>query len=113
MMKRRFLGNIGRALMLFFVGAGAHAATTDLASAPLVTSSSSSVRPNLMFVLDDSGSMGWDYLPDWANTSNQTLDRNNAYNGVAYNPSVTYAPPPFYPPRGGPRPPTHQQTPNA
>ena len=95
-MKRRFLGNIGRALLLFFVGAGAHAATTDLASAPLVTSSASSVRPNLMFVLDDSGSMGWDYLPDWANTSNQTLDRNNAYNGVAYNPSVTYTPPIFY-----------------
>ena len=23
------------------------------------------VKPNVMFTLDDSGSMSWDYLPDW------------------------------------------------
>ena len=95
-MKRRFLKNVGRALLFFFVGANVHAATTDLANVPLVTSSTSSVLPNLMFVLDDSGSMGWAYLPDWANVSNQTLFRNNTFNGVAYNPSVTYSPPILY-----------------
>ena len=95
-MKRRFLVNVGRALLLFFLGASAHAGVTDLAGSPLVTSSTSSVKPNLMFILDDSGSMGWDFLPDWANTGNQTLFRNNTYNGVAYNPSVTYSPPIVY-----------------
>ncbi len=96
-MKRTILGYIGHALiLLLFAAAGAHAASTDLANSPLVTSASSSVRPNLMFVLDDSGSMGWDFLPDWANTSDDTLFRNNTYNGVAYNPAVTYSPPVYY-----------------
>jgi type IV pilus assembly protein PilY1 len=45
----------------------ASAAVTDIATAPLETSSNTSVLPNLMFVLDDSGSMNWDFLPDWAN----------------------------------------------
>ncbi len=94
-MKRNFFACLGRVLLLSFAAA-AHAGTTDLASSPLVTSSSSSVRPNIMFVLDDSGSMGWTYLPDWANTSTQALFRNNGYNGVAYNPAVTYNPPVFY-----------------
>lgn len=95
-MKRTFLENAGRALMLLSVAAGVHAATTDLANVPLVTSSTSAVRPNLMFVLDDSGSMGWDFMPDWANVSDQTLFRNSGFNGVAYNPAVVYNPPIVY-----------------
>ena len=42
----------------------AGAALTDLASGPLSNSGSSVVKPNLMFVLDDSGSMNRDYMPD-------------------------------------------------
>jgi len=38
----------------------------DLASGPLITPGASPVKPNLMFTLDDSGSMRWDFLPDWA-----------------------------------------------
>lgn len=85
-----------------------HAATTDLASAPLSSTSSSVVRPNVLFTLDDSGSMGWSYLPDYAGgttysggtsshckVSNscgagETPFKTNAYNGMAYNPSLTY-----------------------
>lgn len=44
----------------------AFSAPTDIASGPLITPSASPVKPNLMFTLDDSGSMRWDYLPDWA-----------------------------------------------
>ena len=62
----RFLSGCGLALLLAATPP-AHAANTDIASAPLVTSSSTAVLPNLMFVLDDSGSMDWDFLPDWAN----------------------------------------------
>jgi type IV pilus assembly protein PilY1 len=43
------------------------AASVALATAPLATSTTSTVKPNVMFILDDSGSMDWNYLPDWAN----------------------------------------------
>ncbi len=93
---RSFLDFIGRSMLLVFATSSVHAGTTDLATVPLVTSSASSVAPNLLYILDDSGSMDWDYLPDWATTSDQTLFRNNGYNGVAYTPSVTYSPPIYY-----------------
>ncbi|BBL75098.1 pilus assembly protein [Methylomagnum ishizawai] len=44
---------------------GVWAATTDLANSPLETSSPTSVKPNLWFILDDSGSMTFDYMGDW------------------------------------------------
>lgn len=82
------------------------AASAALATAPLATATTSTVKPNVMFILDDSGSMDWDYLPDWANdshpvtgtgyTSMPELFKNNGFNGVAYNPAVTYTPPVLY-----------------
>ncbi len=44
------------------------AANTDLASEPLAQAASG-VKPNIMYLLDDSGSMAWDYLPDYVNDS--------------------------------------------
>ena len=90
-----------------------HAATTDIANVPLVTSAPNAVLPNLMFVLDDSGSMDSDYLPDSANDSicrssgatgtasgnfgqscvNEPPFRSPSFNGSYYNPSITYRPP--------------------
>ncbi len=88
-----------------------YAATTDLASAPLSTSSASVVRPNILFTLDDSGSMDWDYLPDYAggrtysggsathckvsNTCGigETPFQTNEYNGMIYNPRLSYQQP--------------------
>ncbi|MDD2928600.1 MAG: PilC/PilY family type IV pilus protein [Sideroxydans sp.] len=89
------------------------AASVALAKAPLATSTTSTVKPNVMFILDDSGSMGWDYLPDWANDTDPAssgsypsarvsynsvpaLFRNNQFNGIAYNPAITYTPPVLY-----------------
>ena len=40
------------------------AAETDIAQTPLVVATPNAVQPNLMFVLDDSGSMGFDFMPD-------------------------------------------------
>lgn len=113
----------------------AHAGITDISTAPLVTSATSSVLPNVMFILDDSGSMEFDYMPDVVNdnyckkttgsydftccansaTSSGTggapcLINNKTdaapfsyrpqplflvgeFNGVAYNPAITYTPP--------------------
>ncbi|HUY02945.1 MAG TPA: PilC/PilY family type IV pilus protein [Rhodocyclaceae bacterium] len=99
-MKHRLLKTAIRTLVLLFASASAHAGLTDLASSPLVTSSSSSVPPNLMLLLDDSGSMDWNYLPDWAGSSPYSgqpwLFTNNTFNGVAYNPAITYNPPVYY-----------------
>ncbi|MFC5526419.1 pilus assembly protein [Rhodanobacter ginsengisoli] len=52
--------------------------------------------PNITLMLDDSGSMASDYMPDWGylknNGNNDALiDASN--NGVYYNPTVTYKPP--------------------
>jgi len=40
------------------------AGALNIASEPLGTATSS-IKPNVMFILDTSGSMGWDYMPDY------------------------------------------------
>ncbi|MBL0142683.1 MAG: pyrrolo-quinoline quinone [Betaproteobacteria bacterium] len=42
----------------------ADAEIADLANVPLANSPSDAVLPNLMYILDDSGSMAWNYMPD-------------------------------------------------
>lgn len=63
-----------------------------LVDKPLVGSSTSDVLPNLMFVLDNSGSMGNEHTPDWADSSNLSLFRNAIYNTQFYNPTIRYVP---------------------
>ena len=82
------------------------AASVALATAPLATSTTSVVKPNVMFILDDSGSMGDKTLPDWASDNDPVtgtaydamppLFRNAQFNGVAYNPAITYVPPTLF-----------------
>lgn len=77
----------------------APAALWDLATAPLETSGAANVKPNIFFILDNSGSMDWDYMPDWvrANFRNdEPLWRNSEVNGAYYNPRITYTPPKKY-----------------
>jgi len=82
----------GAALLIAM--AQAPAAVTDLATSPLETSTATLVKPNLFYILDDSGSMGDAYLPDWASdTSNALLFRNSRHNGIYYDAAVTYTPP--------------------
>ncbi|MBT9456890.1 MAG: PQQ-binding-like beta-propeller repeat protein [Burkholderiaceae bacterium] len=81
------------------------AGTTDIATAPLFTTATTKVKPNIMFVLDDSGSMAWDYMPDSANNFQLRPDQNGSAeygkrtsqcNGLAFNPvaaDAPYAPP--------------------
>ena len=72
-----------------------NAAPLELATAPLANATTTSVLPNLMFILDNSGSMDWDYLPDWANERQRddSLFHNAGYNSVYYNPAIRYRPP--------------------
>ncbi len=79
------------------LGANALAAPTDIAQVPLVTSSATLVKPNLMFVLDDSGSMDRAYMPDDANFGSGKYGfYASQCNGLAYNPATTYALPVYY-----------------
>jgi len=46
------------------VATAARAGALTIANEPLGTATSS-IKPNVMFILDTSGSMGWDYMPDY------------------------------------------------
>lgn len=82
------------AVQCLLVGYAGAAIATDIANAPLFTSSNTQVKPNIMFILDESGSMAWDYLPDVSNfPSAQYGKKSYQCNGVAYNPNVVYSPP--------------------
>jgi Tfp pilus tip-associated adhesin PilY1 len=72
----------------------AQAAQVALATSPLTQSVTTDVLPNLMFVLDDSGSMDWDYMPDPARNFAGNYGFNSSQcNGTYYDPNVTYNPP--------------------
>jgi type IV pilus assembly protein PilY1 len=100
---------------------GASAATTDISNSPLEMGATTSVKPNIMLLFDDSGSMAWDFMPDWIGpsplpgsgvdkprcsshsgsscTPNTTTGLQGdppyyayQFNGVYYNPNVYYPP---------------------
>ena len=101
-----FARRIGAALILGAMAANSHGGPTDLATEPFTSGGSLRALPNVMFVLDDSGSMRANYLPDWAGpvlaSDNVTVLTpfhrfyNSAFNGVAYNPATYYRPPVMY-----------------
>ena len=85
----------GALFILAVTVANAHGAT-DIAQAPLVTSSSSNqpVKPNVFLMMDDSGSMGWDYMPDDAGNFGGAYGYTSYQcNGVYYDPAINYVPP--------------------
>ncbi len=80
------------ALPLLWTVPAARAALTDIAANPLTTSAPNQVKPNLLFILDDSGSMARDYMPDDVSDfgSNTYAFYASQCNGLAYNPATTY-----------------------
>lgn len=76
-------------------------AATDLADVPLAAglSNSTAIKPNIAMVIDDSGSMDYDYIPDGiSGDRDHKCFGYHLYNGMAYNPALTYKPP--YSPSG-------------
>jgi type IV pilus assembly protein PilY1 len=73
-----------------------HVWATDISNAPLASgaTASSTVKPNIAFVVDDSGSMDYENMPgdDGTNKSRRCWGWNQ-YNTLAYDPTVTYKPP--------------------
>jgi len=88
------------------------AANTDLADKPLANSTTAVLLPNIMLDLDNSGSMLWNYMPDYVRMKSgnnfETYCRNtdgsmtavcndgdppfaaSAFNKIYYNPAVRY-----------------------
>ena len=90
---------IVRAIAAALVGASANllAAPADLADVPLATSSAAAVKPNIMYVLDDSGSMDEESMPDeMGSFTGRTTFRNHLCNTIYYNPAVFYPAPPKF-----------------
>lgn len=79
----------------------AMSALVNLATSPLATSTTSSVKPNLLFILDNSGSMDWDHMPDDLTDGGSDVPftygyygiRSNQCNQIYYDPTYTYEPP--------------------
>jgi type IV pilus assembly protein PilY1 len=72
------------------------AAATDVSPAPIFTSTTAAteVKPNIMLVLDDSGSMDSDFMPDATDSfSGKYGFASSQCNGVYYNPAITYEAP--------------------
>jgi Tfp pilus tip-associated adhesin PilY1 len=81
------------ALPLLLAGP-AIAAETDLSDSPLSTATETAVKPNILFILDDSGSMNWKFMPDDLSASEERIGfRNNRCNLVYYNPASRYVTP--------------------
>ncbi|HLO94394.1 MAG TPA: hypothetical protein VK195_08760, partial [Burkholderiaceae bacterium] len=95
-------------LLAMAAGGVTVANAVDIATAPLWSSTMADVKPNVLFVLDDSGSMASDFLPDdvgsWRANDfpycvgpacgfayGQFGRRSPQCNGVAFDPTKTYA----------------------
>ncbi len=64
----------------------------DLADEPLFTTTT--VKPNVMFTLDNSGSMDWQFAPMYVNgEQNRNCFTSSQYNKLFYDPTQTYLPP--------------------
>jgi type IV pilus assembly protein PilY1 len=93
--------SIIRALFILWAGAQSQAAwsTTGqvlLADRPVVVdqTDASLAKPNIAFVVDDSGSMTYQNMPQNEESNRARLCRGwYKYNTLAYNPSYTYKPP--------------------
>lgn len=80
--------------MLLLAGASltSYAYTTDISPTPLYLGSG--VEPNVVYIIDDSGSMGLSYIGASCSGDHDTKRGTSAkYNTLYYDPTVTYAPP--------------------
>lgn len=118
-MSRALLQFLTRALLAALLPHAAAHAAVDISDTPLIVGNA--VAPDIMFLLDDSGSMQWEVMPDenlhysyylfpppsslygasMYSSQVPTFDDNNIHNffsrsptnnGVFYNPQTTYVP---------------------
>lgn len=67
------------------------AAVTDLAQKPLANARSANAKPNITFIMDDSGSMTWPFMPDsYQDHDDKVGFYSHLCNTIYYNPNTTY-----------------------
>jgi len=94
----RFMGRLASVstmvCVLGVLSVPAQAAVT-VDSSPLIQRPT--VPPNILLMLDDSGSMAWDVMPDYGYLSDSSANglSSASVNGVYYNPQTTYTAPPM------------------
>lgn len=70
------------------------AGVTDLTNVPLANATTVNILPNIAMMIDDSGSMDEENMPDGGNTNdNNKCYKWYKYNTLAYNPAHTYKAP--------------------
>ncbi|MGE4111070.1 MAG: pilus assembly protein, partial [Burkholderiales bacterium] len=90
----RSLHALACAAVFAFSPAASQAALTDIADVPLASSSTTVVKPNILFTLDDSGSMGRLYMPDEISGKTGTTGfKSHLCNTIYYNPAINYVAP--------------------
>ena len=62
--RRAFASLAGMALVLTGLPQSSFAALTDLAQTPIAANAAVQVKPNIMLLMDTSGSMAWTHMPD-------------------------------------------------
>jgi Tfp pilus tip-associated adhesin PilY1 len=94
---RRRLAHWGVAGALALASLSGQAALTDISSVPLASTTAAQVKPNIMLLMDTSGSMGWSHMPDEVEdvANGQRGFYNIGYkayqcNALYYNPNTTY-----------------------
>lgn len=84
--------NMGFAAVVTLAAMPVSAATTAFPNNPLLTGGSS-IPPNILLILDDSGSMSYPSMPvDQSSLNDDVSGRSYINNTVYYNPSRTYLP---------------------
>lgn len=91
-MSKKNTAQLALSLALLSISLPTTAALTEVSSAPLLVSYGVPVKPNVMLILDNSGSMDYSYLPEAANNKNfgAYVRRAAQCNGLAFDPAYPY-----------------------
>jgi type IV pilus assembly protein PilY1 len=88
------VGTMVAAAVLGAAPALSPAAVADLSQTPLATTSGTTVKPNINFVLDSSGSMAWSHAPDEAQPFVGSFGYESTQcNSIYYRPDILYVVP--------------------
>ena len=71
----------------------ARGAQTDLSSTPITNSAAAQAKPNIMLLMDTSGSMGWSHMPDEVESVTGIGSigyKSSQCNALYYNPNTVY-----------------------
>ena len=81
------------ALAMSLIVSPALADLTDISNDPMSSAKTVLAKPNIMLLMDTSGSMGWGHMPDEVESVTKLTSvgyKNSSCNVLYYNPSTTY-----------------------